>query len=483
MKKILVFLFLIPIGIVCAQQSIIVTFTGRNLNTDEYMQLSRVEISNPSQGWTQMLYYPDTVAIFTPTGLSEYELQQSSLRWKSLLNPFHGSTNAVLYCHESGPLNIVLTDMSGRILSVHHEERAQIGQHHFRINAGTPGMFVLTAYQNGVSASIKLVNTENGSNNTVQNIQYVGMADEPDSPDLVIEKGGASSKGQIEFPFTTIDGMSYQGFSSCNGDELYSERIQRMPIYTEDCIFHFDCGDPLPRDTNPNNGTPCHDTPFLTDYDGNVYETVQIGSQCWMRENLRTTHYADGRPLMLGDTAASNHSAFNYPYGDSTHTQLHGLLYNWATTMDSNASSSSNPSGVQGLCPNGWHIPSQEEWHQLIDYIDDFSNYVCGNGYTARALAAKEGWRECDCGVWTCSIAFDPTQNNATGFSATGAGYCLHGNSTPSYPDFGFNTAFWSSTKEDAAPANAIRLRCNYPETGEITLPPSLGLSVRCLRD
>ena len=482
MKKILVFLFLLPIGMVCAQQSLIVTFTGRNLNTDEYMSLTRVEITNLEQGWTHTLYYPDTIAIFTQTGLNDYALQQNALRWQSLPNPFHGSTDAFLYCNESGPLKIMLADLSGRILTIHQEECAPIGQHHFKINVGQSGMYVLTAYQNGVAASTKLVSTETGSNNTGRNIQYVGTTLPSDSPDLIIEKGGTPSKGQIELPFTIIDSMSYQGFSRCNGDEFYSERIERVQIYTEDFTFHFDCGEPLPRDTNPDNGHPCQDAPFLTDYDGNIYGTVQIGSQCWMKENLRTTHYADGRPLMLGDTTSSNFRTFHYPYGDSSYIHPHGLLYNWATTMDSNASSSSNPSGVQGLCPDGWHVPSRDEWYQLLDYIDDFSNYVCGNGHTARALAANEGWRNCHCGVWTCSIAFEPSQNNATGFSATGAGYCLHGNTNPFYPEFGFNTFFWSSTKEEDA-VDIIRLRCNYPETDIIPMGPSLGHSVRCLHD
>ena len=85
--------------------------------------------------------------------------------------------------------------------------------------------------------------------------------------------------------------------------------------------------------------------------DGNEYNTVKIGDQCWMAENLSY------------DTPGND----DFPYnGDSDNLQTYGRLYDWNTIMNGANASESNPSGVQGICPNGWHIPSKEEFDVLI---------------------------------------------------------------------------------------------------------------------
>lgn len=85
----------------------------------------------------------------------------------------------------------------------------------------------------------------------------------------------------------------------------------------------------------------------VVDYDGNSYKTVKIGYQIWMAENLKTTHYNDGTPVQSFVYNNEENSATNY-----------GRLYQWAATMRNSVSSNSNPSGVQGISPQGWHIPS-----------------------------------------------------------------------------------------------------------------------------
>lgn len=97
----------------------------------------------------------------------------------------------------------------------------------------------------------------------------------------------------------------------------------------------------------------------VTDFDGNVYSTVKLGTQCWMRENLRTTHYADGTEIPLGDELASftDPLYFNHPAGSLTLVER-GYLYNYPAVMHGDSSSWEIPSGVQGICPDGWHVPS-----------------------------------------------------------------------------------------------------------------------------
>lgn len=96
----------------------------------------------------------------------------------------------------------------------------------------------------------------------------------------------------------------------------------------------------------------------VMDFDGNVYKTIKIGSQVWMAENLRTTHYSDGKLVQYKD--------YN---NDTTNVKVYGRLYSWNAAMRNSAASNTNPSNVQGIAPAGWHLPSRAEWQQLADYL------------------------------------------------------------------------------------------------------------------
>ena len=96
----------------------------------------------------------------------------------------------------------------------------------------------------------------------------------------------------------------------------------------------------------------------VTDYDGNVYRAVRIGNQVWMAENLRSTHYSDGSPIV------------QIVYNDNeANAAVYGRLYSPPAFRRNAASSSASPSGVQGAAPAGWHIPSPAEWSQLASVL------------------------------------------------------------------------------------------------------------------
>jgi uncharacterized protein (TIGR02145 family) len=221
----------------------------------------------------------------------------------------------------------------------------------------------------------------------------------------------------------------------------------------------------------------CTGTPTVTDVDGNTYKTVQIGDQCWMRENLRTTKYSDGTAIALG-SSRSYSTAYRYcPNDDAANVPTYGYLYNWKAVMRNSSSSSANPSGVQGVCPAGWHVPSDAEWKQLTDYVSSQSQYQCGGSRSniAKALASTAGWSS---DPESCAVGNDRSGNNATGFSALPAGNYLG-----SYYSFGYNAGFWSSTEIGN---NAAYYRCLYyyaAGVGSIDIGKSYGYSVRCLRN
>ena len=106
---------------------------------------------------------------------------------------------------------------------------------------------------------------------------------------------------------------------------------------------------------------------IVTDIDGNVYETVLIGDQLWMAENLKTTKYRDGSeiPNITNNQEWNDLSSGAYSDYDNnpTNSETYGRLYNWHTVDD-----------YRGLCPEGWEEPSVSDWHVLTNYLGENAN-------------------------------------------------------------------------------------------------------------
>lgn len=136
--------------------------------------------------------------------------------------------------------------------------------------------------------------------------------------------------------------------------------------------------------------------PTVVDIDGNVYNTVKIGNQVWMVENLKTTRFNDGADIPYINSDWSNLETSGYCFYDFSvdNKALYGALYNWPAVNSSK------------LCPNGWHIPSDSEWNTLI-------NYLGGESY-AGSFIKHSGLTS-----WTSSSS---TSNNFSGFTALPSG-------------------------------------------------------------
>ena len=219
---------------------------------------------------------------------------------------------------------------------------------------------------------------------------------------------------------------------------------------------------------------PCPGSPTVKDYDGNIYNTVKIGSQCWMKENLKTTHYSNGTPISLGDDYSATVGYRYYPLDSASYVETYGYLYNWTAVMNGASSSNSVPSGVQGICPVGWHVPSDMEWTQLTNYLSSQSKYLCENNtsYIASALKAMEKWAAYP--TFSCS-----SPNNATGFSALPAGYFRY-----LFVALGDRAHFYSATQN--ADDELVWNRTLWYNGGNVARDKYsnvVGLSVRCIRD
>ncbi len=232
-----------------------------------------------------------------------------------------------------------------------------------------------------------------------------------------------------------------------------------------------------PSDTTHTEYPPTQEMIYnaVTDIDGNSYDAVLIGSQVWMASNLRTTRYANGDSIPEKDTISAIDPC---RYAPSTDVATYGYLYNWPAVMHGEPTSSHNPSGVQGICPDGWHVPSDAEWTQLISYCGNYSVYVC-NGIEkniAKSLAAEYGWQLYEYNE--CAVGNNQSANNTIGFGALPAG-----NYGGSFSNFGNNAYYWSATGHSSSDSY---YRCLYYNSTSVSRSYSItefGFSVRCVRD
>lgn len=219
----------------------------------------------------------------------------------------------------------------------------------------------------------------------------------------------------------------------------------------------------------------------FADYDGNIYPSIVIGDQTWMKKNLRVTHYADGRaipevPLDWAGMPAGT-KAYCWAYNNPENADPYGALYTWSTAMDGAQSSDGIPSQVQGVCPDGWHLPSDQEWQQMELFIGMDPAEVDTLGYRERGEGFGGRLKEPGNKHWR-----NPNANatNFTGFTAVAGGSrSIDGN----FRNLGREATFWSAAEFNPTSAwvrglyyNNSFIRRAYDNKGNAA-------SVRCIKD
>lgn len=214
-------------------------------------------------------------------------------------------------------------------------------------------------------------------------------------------------------------------------------------------MFFAGCQDEDDQQNNNNNDSTT-DYPAtadvihnaVTDIDGNTYDAVRIGDQIWMASNLRTTREPDGT-IIQEDNPNVVPQMDRYRYTIHQDIVTYGYVYNLAAALNTTEFDPDNspfcdendaPSGVQGICPNGWHLPSKMEYARLCTYIkthitEYYSSselnqqqvaYIGAEGcLTDCALASNTGWHLAS-NIY--NIGYNQSVNNGTGFCAMPAG-------------------------------------------------------------
>jgi len=203
-----------------------------------------------------------------------------------------------------------------------------------------------------------------------------------------------------------------------------------------------------------NEMKPCQGIPIITDIDGNKYNTVLIGSQCWMRENLRTTRFNSGDSIPIraneSDWSFSTTPAMCYYNNSMANADKYGALYNGYAAKRNN------------LCPKGWHVPTNDEWDILIGYLG-------GVDIAGHHLKAAYDWYS------------NGNGSNESGFSALPAGV-RGGDGTYNFSRIGERGGFWSSTYYDIRLCSRV-LRYYLASVEEQTVYLDDGNSVRCIKN
>jgi uncharacterized protein (TIGR02145 family) len=239
-------------------------------------------------------------------------------------------------------------------------------------------------------------------------------------------------------------------------------------------------------------GVPCVTAPSFTcgtstisDIDGNSYNTVLIGTQCWTKENLKVTKYNDntlisldasGGPGGTSGTWAATTGAYTI-YGNESSTGAnatnYGFLYNWYAAA---GIVTSMGSPTKNICPTGWHVPTDGEWTSLIQFtVPTETVSATVNGIQSLNAGGK---LKSTSTLWNTATPPSPGTDNF-GFTALPGGYR---NFNGSFNSIRGSAFFWSATENGS---NAWFRDLNYSSSnvGRYNTVKSYGASVRCLRD
>ncbi len=274
------------------------------------------------------------------------------------------------------------------------------------------------------------VTSDGGMTVTLRGI-CAGLSHNPDTSSVINVSGG-SGTGDFQ--------MNLTGLSM---DTLYYARAyainEKGIAYGNEVSFH----------TNPV---------IAIDYDGNIYHAVKIGNQEWLKENLRVTHYRNGdeipniSSILVWRTILTGWSYYD---NNANNDPAYGKLYKFNTITDQ-----------RNICPEGWHIPSVEEWNGLLEYLGGADS--AGGKMKEKGL---EHWQDENVGA-----------TNESGFTALPGGFR---DSDGNFNKLGIIGVWWSSDQSTINPENASYIFIyNSLALAKIEeIPMNYGLSVRCIRD
>jgi uncharacterized protein (TIGR02145 family) len=424
----------------------------------ETIALDSILIQNLTKGCDTMLYAPDNyIVLDITTGVNDNKLHP--IRDFELVqnapNPFTNQTAISNFLPEKGYAELKVRNITGQVVAA-YKGMLEAGTHLFTFYPGSERFYILTAVFNGETKSIKMAASGLGQKGKYR-LAYDGM-----DHSLPVYKTATGDGG---FLFSFGDLLRFTGYATTPTFIVGNNEIEDAPMNNQ--VYTF----------NIVEGIRCPGNPSLTDIEGNTYNTVQVGEQCWLRENLKTTHYKNGTPINYpGNNNAAWQTdtvgAYAWYNNEILWKEIYGALYNWFAAVNPN-----------GLCPEGWHLPTNDEWYVLTDFIGGTQSPNGNKLKSCRQVNSPVGGG--------CTTDEHPRWNehsihygtNNYGFSGL-AGNGRNPNGAFPDDDQGFFGTWWSSTQA-YMPGNvwARILLHNHGHVSDGFYGKHSGFSVRCLRD
>ncbi len=433
---------------VIAFSIIIVTFSQKPtfdlsftaIESATYKQLDSIKVMNRTQGGDTVLFWPDTILVLDyQNAIYEFNKNDESLKlFQNYPNPVRNSTTISLYISQKDKVNIIIFDKIGRLI-IQTGIMLERGFHSFLFEPGNGNLFLFTAKWRGKSKSIKILHATSNSRG-IGSLEYLG--------EECINSQLKATKAVQNFSYNLGDTLLYIGYT----DTLQSGLLDK-PESSQTYAIQF------------ASNIPCPGTPTVS-YDGQVYNTVQIFSQCWLKENLNVGTMIQGEENMEDNGIIEKYCKKNVE--DSC--TIYGGLYQWDEMMQY-----AIKQGVQGICPTGWHIPTSGEW-KILEGVAD-SQFRIGDPEWDDG-----GNRGFDVGLNLKSTIHWYYYNGLDlyGFSAIpgdwrGANGIVGGGD--------FSAYFWISDEDDNYYARFRELKWGFNSVYSSDNYKGLGYSVRCLMD
>lgn len=378
---------------------------------------------------TDVLHLKNTV-----TGITAV-IDETDKNIKVFPNPTAENCTIEFSVLSSSNVTIIVSDGAGKNLK-ESQTNLSAGTHFFRLSGFKNGIFAISVITPDYKSTAKLISNTSKNSETLQIVPLETTEGKSETQNLPTLKSG---KLETIMQFNTGDLLKFIGKSG-----NFTTVIMDVPTANKTVTFSF---------------IPC------VDPDKKNYAVVKIGKQIWMAENLAYL------PSVSDALSGSDKNAFYYVYGyngtnvaaakATANYSSFGVLYNWSAAMNGAASSTKIPSGVKGVCPEGWHLPSAAEWIVLEETVG-------GAATAGTKLKSKTIWN------------VDDKKTDEYGFNALPAGYRYYGGT---FFGNGSNASFWTATGKDAAFSFSRSIDYNYEdfEHGENIM--DCGYCIRCIKD
>lgn len=365
-------------------------------------------------------------------------------------NPNTG--NATLRFETNSEQSVVISiyNNSGQLIKV-QKINLNSGLHKFNIILPKTGLYFISVYKDGKNSNFKVICHQQEFTNC--RIDYIGNENSNQKKSATINKNISCSANDI---------LHHSVFSGVN-NTIIADSPKESKEYT---VEFYEC----------------------VDNDNDSYPIVKIGNQWWMAKNLAYLPFVS--PPIEGSETYPHYYVNGYEGSDVYFAKsfqnyaIYGVLYNWPAVMGGEISSIANPSGVRGICPSGWHVPSDAEWEQLAQYINNQKG-----PYIQDVYGENSHWHDVG-GHLKSQMGWHNNNYNTDDFGFTGlpGGMRSEGGAMSEGPGIFLSPGpfgvWWSSTALDYAPYAYYRDLNSFDNTFTKSYDGKIrAFSVRCVKD